>query len=80
MRHNVDELGDMHCKELVILGDFNYKEINWEENTVSGDDQTKFIECIQQNFLTQHVTEITRFRGNDIPSRVDLIFSKEEEQ
>ena len=79
IRKVIDELAGMNSRELVIMGDFNYKEINWEENTVKGDEQTMFMECIQQNFLNQHVGELTRFRGNDIPSRVDLIFTKEED-
>ena len=68
-----------HSTELIIMGDFNYKEIDWEQETTSVEDQTMFMECIQQNFLTQHVKEVTRFRGDDVPSRVDLIFTKDED-
>ena len=79
VRKAIDELVEINSSELIIMGDFNYKEINWEQDTASGEEQMMFVECIQQNFLTQHVKEITRFRGKDEPSRVDLIFSKEEE-
>ncbi len=79
IRQALYELGDNHNTQMVIMGDFNYKEINWEEDSGTGVEQEKFIECIQQNLLVQHVTEITRFRGNDIPSRVDLIFSTDED-
>ena len=75
IRKAIDELVEMNSSELIIMGDFNYKEINWEKDTASGDEQVMFVECIQLNFLTQHVKEITRFRGKDEPSRVDLIFS-----
>ena len=79
IRKAIDELVEINSAELLIMGDFNYKEINWEQDTASGDEQTMFVECIQQNFLTQHIKELTRFRGKDEPSRVDLLFTKDEE-
>lgn len=77
IREALDELASMNA-ELIIMGDFNYKEINWEEEKGSGKEQDKFIACIQQNMLIQNVKEVTRFRGSDTPSRVDLVFTTEE--
>ena len=34
---------------------------------------TQFLNCINDNFLIQHVKEPTRFRGSDEPSLIDLI-------
>ena len=63
------------------MGDFNIKEINWElitsetsENHIS----LRFIECVRDCFLFQHVLEPTRFRSDNVPSIVDQIFTNEE--
>ena len=66
---------------LLLLGDFNLKEINWLENDPGGDIESlpcKFYECIKDCFLYQHVLVPTRFRGEQ-KSTLDLIFTKEEE-
>ena len=65
---------------IVIVGDFNYKEIDWINEYAPPDKQhqTLFIEAIQDNFLHQHVTEPTRFRENETPNLLDLVFSAEE--
>ena len=65
------------------MGDFNYNQINWTTvSTQRGEDtpEAKFIEAVRDSFLIQHVTEVTRSRGNDKPSIIDLIFSDEEMQ
>ena len=66
---------------ILLMGDFNIKEINWEENEAEGDIntlQSRFYECTKDCFLYQHVYAPTRFR-NDQESTLDLIFTKEEE-
>ena len=66
---------------LLLMGDFNVKEINWVENEAEGSINSqafKFYECIKDCFLHQHVLVPTRFRG-DQRSTLDLIFTKEEE-
>ena len=63
------------------MGDFNVKEINWQENEVDGGPESfpfLFNECTKDAFLYQHVTEPTRFRGEQ-ESLLDLIFTKEED-
>ena len=52
---------------LLITGDFNYKEIDWSimlstENTEH--DASIFLEVIRDFYLTQSVTQPTRFRDN----------------
>ena len=65
---------------ILILGDFNYRTIDWELMQSSESLQhasSKFIECINDTFLYQHVTEATRYRPGQSQSRLDLIFSNE---
>ena len=65
---------------ILIAGDFNYKEIDWlNENAPPRKDYLfDFIENLQDCFLHQHVTEPTRYRENETPSLLDLILSSEE--
>ena len=67
-------------RNLVIAGDFNYKEIDWvnEFAPPSKDHQAVFIEALQDCYLYQHVTEPTRHRQNEVPNLLDLILSSEE--
>ena len=65
---------------IIIAGDFNYKEIDWgnEYAPPNREHQAIFINAIQDCFLYQHVTEPTRFRPNENPNLLDLILSGEE--
>ena len=78
----IDSICNKKYSHIIIMGDFNLKQINWEESSCPGENTEdfnhKFIECIRDNFLFQHVTEPTRKRGQDEPSTLDLIFTNEE--
>ena len=66
-----------------IVGDFNFRQIKWQSlTTPCGENSTesKFIETVRDSFLHQHVSDVTRSRGNNNPSLIDLIFSDEEMQ
>ena len=65
---------------LLIAGDFNYKEKDWlNENAPPGQQHLQdFINTLQDCFLYQHVTEPTRYRANETSNVVDLILSSEE--
>ena len=65
---------------LLICGDFNYREIDWENESSDEKYQhmSTFINTVQDCFLHQHVTEHTRFRLGEEPSLLDLIFTNEE--
>ena len=60
------------------MGDLNFKQINWKSISTDiynhDDINDKFVECVRDNFLFQHITEPTRQRGSDTPSTLDLIF------
>ena len=67
---------------MLIMGDFNFRDINWSDRTTASNEQhdsTLFIENIRDSFLFQHVTKPTRIRENNEPSILDFIFSNEEE-
>jgi hypothetical protein len=67
---------------LVVMGDFNWKEIDWNTMTAKAGDEHithKFIECIRDCFIHQHVDFPTRYREGNIPSTLDLVFTNEEQ-
>ena len=69
------------CSHLCIVGDFNFKEINWSTHTTNvstSHQSTIFLEQVRDSFLTQHVTKPTRYREGSIPTVLDLIFTNEE--
>jgi endonuclease/exonuclease/phosphatase family metal-dependent hydrolase len=67
---------------ILIMGDFNYPDIDWENWNTKGDNtnshEYKFVETIQDNFLYQHTRKPTRRRGTDTPHILDLIVANEE--
>ena len=66
-----------------LVGDFNYKSItwtNWTTNCGTESTEQQFIETCRDCFLHQHVEKPTRRRGDDEPSKLDLIFTNEEMQ
>ena len=65
---------------ICIVGDFNYKAINWSSwtTTLSDDSsEARFIETLRDCYFHQHVEEPTRRRGTNEPSLLDLVFSNE---
>ena len=75
----ITKVANMGYSHLLILGDFNYKTISWNElSAPEGSVEECFMETSLENCLSQHVTDITRRRGNEEPSMIDLIFTNEE--
>ena len=77
----IEHLMETKCK-LVMMGDFNSKEVKWEEWTVNGSEDSwsgELLRMAMENSMTQWVKEKTRYRGEDEPSRLDLIITKEAE-
>ena len=81
--HLLNEIKTKKYSHILIMGDFNYKDINWQTwspnkgNTQS--EEFKFIECLRDNYLFQHVNKPTRGRGADTPHLLDLIMTNVEE-
>ena len=72
---------DLKPTHILIMGDFNFREIDWNnEETSVGEDHlaTIFLEPVRDTYLHQHVKEPTRYRSHNIPSLLDLIFTNEE--
>ena len=75
----VNEICNKGYSHIMIIGDFNYKDINWVEMYSPIKVERNFLNCIGDNYLHQHVTEPTRWRGNDQPNILDLIITNEED-
>ena len=60
----------------VILGDFNFPNIDWTEWTTNHNEthpEFQFIECLGGNFLSQEIMNPTRYRIGQIPNILDLL-------
>ena len=67
---------------MVIVGDFNFPEVDWNNEETSKNDEhksTKFLTCVQSNYLTQLVNTPTHYRGSQNPTLVDLILTNDED-
>ncbi len=63
---------------ILIMGDFNLKEIDGYGKALNTNElhqATVFLEVIRDLFLYQHVKKPTRFRGDDIATTLDLVFT-----
>ena len=54
---------------ICVVGDFNYPQIRWSATHASP--------VIEECYLYQHTNGPTRCRGDDMPSKLDLIFTNE---
>ncbi|KAK4815884.1 hypothetical protein QYF61_009935, partial [Mycteria americana] len=80
---NQDEEADEACYKqlakvsqslaLVLVGDFNLLDVFWKYNTAEKKQSRRFLECVEDNFLTQLVSEPTR--GGAL---LDLLFTNRE--
>ena len=67
---------------LLVIGDFNFSEINWKDGSIKGGAESppqKFYDVVQDLFLVQHVVKPTRRRGDQKPSLLDLVISRDEQ-
>ena len=70
-----------HINNMLVFGDFNFREINWKHNTVSAglnSEPQAFMDVIQDLLLVQHVEEFTRSREGQRPSLLDCVFTNDE--
>ena len=75
----VDKLKDSH---LIVMGDFNLPKIDWKTGEVKDtvhSYSTQFIETTDSLAWSQMVDDVTRFRGSNNPSLLDLVFTKDED-
>ena len=78
----ITEAVNTQHSHLLLLGDFNYPAINWDNwctlSSSSVSVEYKFIENIRNNYLYQHVTLPTRGRVGSQANTLDLVFTNEE--
>ena len=70
-------------EKVLIHGDFNFPETDWANKFVPIEERhveaSSFLETIEDSFMSQHVMENTRVRGQHNPSCLDLILSESKE-
>ena len=59
--------------KLILLGDFNLNDIDWDQGVAKTCFSNDFIETLRDNYLIQNVDSPTRARGTDIPHVLDLV-------
>ena len=71
----------MQVQYKLFLGDFNLPHIRWSNYTSEtrpADFDIVFVEKVQDCFLAQHIHDLTRIRGDNAGSTLDLLFSNDE--
>lgn len=81
LRDTLCEITNMNFSHVLVMGDFNFPNINWDNMTTNTQninaDDYKFVEYVQDNYWYQHVKEATRWRENEEPHILDLVFTNE---
>ena len=72
--HVVVKSVSSETKHTITMGDFNYRNINWDQpcNNGGGIEESKFLDCVEDCLLTQHVRCLTTQQ-----SILDLVFTQE---
>ncbi|KAK3089125.1 hypothetical protein FSP39_001036 [Pinctada imbricata] len=80
LRKLLSEAASLKYAHHLIMGDFNYREIDWNLLQTRGDnsEEQKFVECLQDNYMTQCIDKPTRWRSTNTPHILDLLITKEE--
>jgi hypothetical protein len=68
----IQELKDKY-KEVVFIGDFNTREIDWNTWTSKSELENHFLDILRDYYINQHVDQPTRARANECPSILDLV-------
>jgi len=79
---NIRSAADGAFHYFLLMGDLNFPEINWNlfrVNAASNHPAESFMNCTQDLFLHQHVTEPTHYRHGQTANTLDLIFTNGEE-
>lgn len=91
LHHVIKEMSSIGAySDVVLVGDFNHPKIKW--NTIEYENEQyivgqpseaehdqKFVQCLEESSLTQHVTKPTRIREDQNPTLDDLILTKNSE-
>ena len=81
MKSHIREVVSKTLSYVLLMGDFNYPDIDWSnwitKSECPDSQEFKFLECIRNCFLFQHVRKPTGVRGSDTPNLLNLIFTNE---
>ena len=67
--------------DVLVMGDFNYPEVNWKDCTCTQDpdsEEYKFLESARDTFMYQMVSEPTRIHVDQTPNILDLVWTTDE--
>jgi hypothetical protein len=69
----------MENANLLLVGDFNYSDIDWTRWNSGNTQSNKFLDILRDNMLIQHVELPTRVRGSDTdtPHLLDLVITND---
>ena len=62
---------------VLIAGDFNFPNINWQLKRASDQQGETFIEALNDAYLIQHITKPTRVRINQKSNILDLVLTRD---
>ena len=83
LRELLVEASNKGLTHILIMGDFNYPDIDWVNYNSRGDKtdspEYKFVDTVQDCFLFQHINKPTRWKGTQTPNILDLILTREEQ-
>jgi len=82
MEANIRSTADDQFHYFLLMGDFNFPEIDWnifQVNAADNHPAVSFMNCIQDLFLHQHVLEPTHYRHGQTANILDLVFTNGEE-
>ena len=78
----VNRLFNDFKSSIILMGDFNFPEIDWSSETVNSNTDhpaSKFLDSIQENYISQLVTEPTHFRALQKANTLDLVLTNNKE-
>ena len=80
--HLLNFVMTLNCKYVMVLGDFNYPEIswdNWSTNRNATHNSFKFLECLRDNYLFQLIEKPTRVREGQTRNVLDLAITNKDD-
>ena len=80
----LSKASDQKNFHLLVMGDFNYKEIDWDRESVNANIRkdnaaNNFVQTVKKSYLFQHVREPTRQRDGQKENILDLIFTNRDD-
>ena len=79
----IEKLAAMDTPNLIIMGDFNFRKINWRELDSGTKDvnspEDLFLNTVLDNYLIQHIQEPTRYRDGQESTLLDLVLTKDDD-